>query len=167
MEIRRAGPGEADRLSEIAQAAKASWGYPARWLEVWKAALTLTPEFIAANPVFVASTEDAVVAFVALVRESETRWALDHLWVLPSSMNRGVGSRLVRFASEFAMASGVRELTIDAEPRAESFYAGLGAIRVGEAVDTIDGQPRVRPQMVLDPTHPTLSTFIRRHDESG
>jgi len=159
MEIRRADPEEADRLSEIAQTAKASWGYPARWLELWKAALTVTPEFIARNPVFVARAEDAVVAFVALVRESQTRWALDHLWVLPASMNRGVGSRLVRFASEFALANGVRELTIDAEPRAESFYARLGAIRVGEACDTIEGQPRVRPQMVLETT--------RRHDESG
>jgi hypothetical protein len=74
-------------------------------------------------------------------------------------MRRGVGSRLVRFASEFALTSGVRELTIDAEPRAESFYAGLGAIRVGEVIDTIEGRPRVRPQMVLD-------TILRRRDES-
>jgi hypothetical protein len=72
----------------------------------------------------------------------------------------GVGSTLVRFASEFALTSGVGELTIDAEPRAESFYARLGAIRVGEAVDTIDGQPRVRPQMVLD-------TILGRRNESG
>jgi predicted N-acetyltransferase YhbS len=159
MEIRRADPDEADRLSEIAQAAKASWGYPARWLELWKAALTVTPEFIAGNPVFVASTEGTVVAFVALVRESETRWALDHLWVLPSSMHRGVGSRLVRFAGDFARTSGVRELAIDAEPRAESFYARLGAVRVGEVVDTIEGRPRVRPQLVLD-------TSYWRRDES-
>jgi GNAT superfamily N-acetyltransferase len=64
-------------------------------------------------------------------------------------MNQGIGPQLVRFASEFAGARGVRELTIDAEPRAESFYVRMGAMRVGEAVDTIDGEPRVRPQLVL------------------
>jgi predicted N-acetyltransferase YhbS len=149
VEIHRAHPEQAQQLSDIAREAKASWGYPPRWLELWKAALTITPEFIAENPVFVAKLEDEVVAFVALVRESETRWALDHLWVRPSRMNQGIGPQLVRFASEFAGARGVRELTIDAEPRAESFYVRMGAMRVGEAVDTIDGEPRVRPQMVL------------------
>jgi GNAT superfamily N-acetyltransferase len=149
MEIHRARPEQAPQLSEIARAAKASWGYPPRWLELWKAALTITPEFIAENPVFVATFEDEVAAFVALVRESDTRWALDHLWVSPSRMNQGIGPQLVRFASEFAGARGVRELTIDAEPRAESFYARMGAMRVGEAVDTLDGEARVRPQMVL------------------
>ena len=149
IEIRRALPDQAERLSEIAWAAKASWGYPARWLELWREALTVTPEFINTNPVFVASSNGSIVAFVALVPESGTRWLLEHLWVSPPQMKQGLGLQLVRFASDFAGSNGVRELAIDAEPLAEPFYLRLGAVRVGEAAGTIDGHTRVRPQMVL------------------
>lgn len=40
-------------------------------------------------------------------------------------------------------------LAIDAEPFAEPFYARMGAVRVGEVDGSIDGQVRIRSQMVL------------------
>lgn len=152
IEIDRAHPQAAPELTAIAQAAKASWGYPASWLEIWKDVLTITSGFIAENPTFVARSEGAIVGFVALIPRAETRWILEHLWVLPSHMKQGIGPQLVAHAVAYARSQNVLELAIDAEPRAESFYRRMGAVRVGEVVGAIEGQPRVRPQMLLS-TH--------------
>ena len=38
--IRSARTAEADRLTDLARRAKASWGYPAAWLQMWKKDLT-------------------------------------------------------------------------------------------------------------------------------
>ena len=42
--IRRARPAEAQQLSEIAMAAKASWGYPASFMARCRAALAVDPK---------------------------------------------------------------------------------------------------------------------------
>ena len=74
---------------------------------------------------------------------------LDHLWVLPAFMRRGVGGALLAHALQHARAGGAREMRIDADPHAEAFYASHGAVRVGQVSAPIEGQPhRVRPQLV-------------------
>ena len=49
MQIIRAKPEDADTLTKISFAAKRHWGYPERWIEAWSDILTMRPEFIAAN----------------------------------------------------------------------------------------------------------------------
>ncbi|HKV09667.1 MAG TPA: GNAT family N-acetyltransferase [Thermoanaerobaculia bacterium] len=150
LEIRSACPEDADELTTITRAAKASWGYPEEWLARWREVLTITPEFIQENPVFVAVAEDgSLLGFVGLIRDTPARWTFEHLWIRPGSMGKGLGRMLTVHAADFARSHGVEELAIDAEPFAEPFYARMGAIRVGEVDAPIDGQPRVRPQMVL------------------
>lgn len=41
--LRPATPADAAVLTEIAHAAKRHWGYPERWVQLWRAALTITP----------------------------------------------------------------------------------------------------------------------------
>ena len=45
IEIRRALLDEAGTLSLIAVAAKRSWGYPERWMELWIQELEFAPEY--------------------------------------------------------------------------------------------------------------------------
>ena len=75
-------------------------------------------------------------------------WTLDNLWVLPSFMNRRIGRFLLAHALKVAARSGALEVTVDADPNAESFYIACGARRRGEIAAPIPGQPdRVRPQL--------------------
>ena len=67
MIIRRAVPDEADRLTHIALAAKAHWGYPERWMELWKPQLTFSPEYFAENESWVAETNNIAIAFYTLL----------------------------------------------------------------------------------------------------
>ncbi len=148
IEIVRARPDQAARLTQIAHAAKSYWGYPAQWIELWHNQLTITSAYIAANAVWVAADEDQVVlGFYALTGAGE-RLNLEHMWVQPQSFGAGVGSMLFRHAVEQAQALGARMLEIEADPNAEGFYQKLGAETVGEVTYDLEGDPRTLPLMV-------------------
>src|SRR5687768_14276222 len=66
MRITRACVADAGALTEIAFAAKRHWGYPEDWIRRWQEALTITPEYITANPTFVAAVDGKFVGFCAV-----------------------------------------------------------------------------------------------------
>src|SRR5207245_9079332 len=77
-------------------------------------------------------------------------WELDHFWVLPPFMDRGIGRALVAHALETAARGGASSVTVDADPNAESFYLACGGVRCGEVPAPIPGEPgRVRPQLAF------------------
>ncbi len=128
IDIRRARPEEADWLTEIACRAKAHWGYSAEQIAAWRPAfLTIGSDYIKRHSVWVAEDDEGgAVAFAALEQEAAGA-VLEHLWVLPEHIGRGIGSRLFHriagLAGEFAFTS---------DPQAEGFYLKLGARLIGE-----------------------------------
>ena len=147
--IRSADPDEAAALGRLAREAKGHWGYSAAQLERWHDELTPTAESIRRWPTFVAEIEGEAAGFVQLNTES-TPWELEHLWVAPRCMRRGVGRALLTRALAEAAANGEATLAIDADPHAERFYVAAGARRIGAVAAPIDGEPnRVRPQLRL------------------
>ena len=99
MQIVRAKPEDADALTEIAHAAKRHWGYPERWIESWRDMLTIRAEFIAANVTYCAMEDARAVGFYLLTNESDGLH-LDHLWIAPHAMGRGIGRALFEHAVE-------------------------------------------------------------------
>jgi GNAT superfamily N-acetyltransferase len=144
MQIVRAKPEDADALTEIAHAAKRHWGYPERWIESWRDTLIIRAEFIAANVTYCAMEDARPVGFYALTNEND-EMHLDHLWIAPIAMGRGIGRALFEHALEQAKKLGHRTLKIEADPNAEGFYTRMGARRVGVNVTNIDGLPRELP----------------------
>jgi ribosomal protein S18 acetylase RimI-like enzyme len=149
MNIRPAQGHEAEALSALALKAKASWGYAADTIELWKQDLSISTDAITSRPTFVAAVGDEIVGFYSLLPSNHS-WKLDHLWVLPQFMDRGIGRALVAHALETAARGGACSMTVDADPNAESFYLACGADRCGEVPAPIPGQPeRVRPQLAF------------------
>jgi len=147
--IERAGIETHLRLTEIAHAAKRHWGYPERWMQLWRDALTITPEYISGNEVYAARLGDEVVGFYALMG-SGARLTLDHLWLAPAQIGTGIGKTLFAHAVAQAKLLGALELEIEAEPNAVGFYEHMGATRVGENVYELEGQPRILPLLVYN-----------------
>lgn len=137
--IRRGAPDDARRLSAIARAAKAHWGYPAEWLAVWEDALTLSPEYVSRHTVFVAETGEAV-GFCAL-EHHRGAWSLEHLWVDPAHHGRGAGAALVRRALDEVRARGPGTVTVVSDPQAAPFYLRLGARPAGTVPAPMPGAP--------------------------
>ena len=146
--IRRAEPEEAACLTEIAFAAKRHWGYPESWIEVWREDLTVTPDFIQWNEVFVANENGRLTGFYALVT-SEGKTELDHLWVLPEQIGKGVGRQLLQHALDRVAAVGGTVIEIVSDPNAEGFYLKAGAVKIGEVISEIEGKTRILPRLLL------------------
>jgi GNAT superfamily N-acetyltransferase len=144
MEIVKALPEDATELSSVARAAKRHWGYPESWLRLWDDALTLTPDYIRANPTFCLRSGGRIVGFFALVlREGEV--FLDHLWVLPSETGKGAGRRLFESAEEVARSAGAATLKVESDPHSEGFYVHMGATRYGLVSAPMEGNERSLP----------------------
>src|ERR1043165_8761030 len=133
-------------LTEIAHAAKRHWGYPETWIAAWKDTLTMRPEFITANVAFIAIENERPVGFYVVTKEPDGPH-LDHLWVLPSSMGRGIGRALFEHAATEVKRLGFPALKIEADPNAEAFYKRMGAIRVGTSTSETCGERRELPLM--------------------
>ena len=152
MTLRPATAEDCPRLSEVALAAKAHWGYPQAWLDVWREELTLTPEKLEAWRVTVAEVGGRIVGFAALGPATADRSLaeLEHLWVDPESMGLGVGRRLMAAVVEQLRTLDVAGLEILSDPNAVGFYERLGARREGSVTGELLGQPRVLPRYLLD-----------------
>lgn len=147
MQLRKAVPSDAPRLTAIAFAAKWHWGYPEAWIQRWSDALTITPEYIATNVCFAVIEEpDEILGFAALRKEAGEFW-LDHLWLLPAAMGRGIGRMLFERCEAEAKNVCATRLRIEADPHAEEFYARMGARTVSRVSAAMDGAERFLPMM--------------------
>ncbi|MEZ4769880.1 MAG: GNAT family N-acetyltransferase [Caldilineales bacterium] len=143
-----ARPHHAAELTHIAHAAKRHWGYPDAWMAIWRDQLTFTPQDVADRPTFVARGGDRCLGVYALSRTGDVA-CLEHFWVLPEAMGRGVGRTLFEHAVGQAQARGATLLEIESDPNAVGFYRHMGCRPAGETVYDLDGQPRRLPVLHL------------------
>jgi N-acetylglutamate synthase-like GNAT family acetyltransferase len=146
--IRRATTDDVDTLTQIALDAKRHWGYPEHWIEHWEADLTITPEFLTTNQVYVFEADDEIRGFYALCVSEKCE--LEHLWVKPPFIGTGIGKELFLDAMERAAQLNVNQIELSADPNAAGFYERMGAQQVGEVESEVDGQTRKLPRMKID-----------------
>jgi len=149
--IRRSSPEEAETLTTIALEAKRYWGYPEHWIKHWEADLTVTPDFIRDNQVYVAEADGEIRGFYALCVNGD-KAELEHMWVTPACIGTGVGKELFLDAMERAAALDVRDVELSADPNAAGFYERMGAKQIGEVDSPIDGQVRKLPRLKIEPS---------------
>lgn len=151
LNIRLALGEDAATMTGIAHDAKRHWGYPEHWIQHWQNDLTISSDFISNNQVYVAEREGKIVGFYALV-VGEEKAELEHMWVAPEHIGTGVGKELFIHAMQTVAGDNISTVELSADPNAEGFYQRMGARRVGEVSSEMDGQTRVLPRLVVDPT---------------
>jgi GNAT superfamily N-acetyltransferase len=149
--IRLASVEDADTLTKIALDAKRYWGYPEHWIKHWESDLTISPDFIRDNHVYVAENDGEIRGFYALC-VTGNKAELEHMWVTPESIGTGVGKELFLDAMDRATTLRVREIEISADPNAAGFYERMGASQIGESESSIDGQVRKLPRLRIEPS---------------
>ena len=147
--IRPVTVSQAGQLSEIAFAAKAHWGYPLRWMELWRAQLTFSPDYFEQNESWVGLDGNKLIAFYTLQEKNGNAW-VENLWVLPDYIGQGVGAALFRHAVERARQRGHKKLQLEADPNAAGFYLKMGMHQIGERRYELEGQWRILPIMELE-----------------
>lgn len=148
MRIRRARPEEAAALTALALRSKAHWPYGEDMMAVFRRSVRITADDIAAHTVLVHETGGEADG-VGVLRAGGTGDAeLDHLWVDPGIIGRGVGRRLFEAFAAEARRRGATRIVLNSDPYAEGFYRRLGAVRIGDhPVEEIPG--RVLPRMAV------------------
>jgi N-acetylglutamate synthase-like GNAT family acetyltransferase len=120
--VRAARDADEERLRELTFDSKAHWGYDRDVVRRWADGLS----FEHACDRWVAEVEGELVAWAALTSPQDGAAVLDHLWVDPAWIGRGLGSRLFRLAAHRARELGAERLEWGAEPNAVGFYEKMG-----------------------------------------
>ena len=147
--IQQASPDQAERLTSIAFAAKAYWGYPQRWMELWRPQLTITAEYIEENESWIAFAGEIPIGFYTVQEKNGNAW-IENLWVLPDFIGKGIGQLLFSHAVELSRQRGYKILQLEADPNAAGFYEKMGMKKIGERISAIESLPRRLPIMELE-----------------
>lgn len=148
--IRPARPNEAEELTRISLASKRYWKDPETYFQVWEKELTITPRYILKNKVFVAEAEGRLAGYFSITEVKEDFLAgkvpvqkgfwMEHLFLLPRYIGKGIGSRLMRFAKVYCQQNEISKLYLFSDPHAKGFYQKIGANYLGESPSSIKGR---------------------------
>jgi GNAT superfamily N-acetyltransferase len=145
--IRRAQPGEAGVLTDLARRSKAHWGYPPELLARFVDDLVVSEEAIAHDEVWVLDDDGGPVGFHRIVVGEIA--VLEDLWLDPAIIGAGHGRRLWLHAVEIAGAAGAEAIELDADPNAVGFYGRMGARHIGDTPSAVV-PGRTLPRMRAD-----------------
>jgi GNAT superfamily N-acetyltransferase len=141
LKIRNAEVAECDTLSALCIRSKAHWGYDDAFMDASREALTVSPDMVRENRVWVAEDRGEILGVAALEPVEPGTVELALLFVEPGAMGRGVGRLLFRHAVHMAAARGARRMEILADPGAVPFYERMGARKRGtRPSDAIPGR---------------------------
>jgi GNAT superfamily N-acetyltransferase len=141
--LRAAAPGDYGRVRELTFESKAHWGYDRDFVRRWVDGLA----FESHCERWVADLDGTIMAWAALTPPADGVAVLDHLWVDPAWIGRGLGSRLFRLAADRARELRAQRLEWGAEPNAVGFYEKLGGRKLR---DHVTEWGRIAPWMGLE-----------------
>ncbi|MFJ9624482.1 GNAT family N-acetyltransferase [Streptomyces sp. NPDC101181] len=142
--VRRAGAGDAARLTRLVRASRAYEGPYAPMVAGYR----VGPDYIEAHRVFAAvdGGTDRVLGFYALLLDPPE---LDLMFVADEAQGRGIGRLLVGHLREEARGAGLSAVRIVSHPPAEGFYRSVGAEPVGTVRATPPAVMWDRPELLL------------------
>jgi GNAT superfamily N-acetyltransferase len=133
-----ATPEDSPTLSSIALEAKAYWGYPQEWLELWKPDITISPEMIEAHDCFKVVSGNTIIGFTLIMAE-KGGFEIEHCWILPKYIGKGYGGKLLRYALSQPQYQR-KHFGVLADPNAEAFYEKFGFKKIKD----VPGKPEGR-----------------------
>ena len=148
--IRPAIVTDSEVLTTISFASKAYWKYPKTYFEIWQNELTITPQYIEKNDVFVYESGESVRGYysVAILKEDievsginidKGTW-LEHMFVDPPYIGKGIGSKLFAHLRKRCATVNIPVLGILADPNSRGFYEKMGCFYIRDYPSTIKGR---------------------------
>jgi GNAT superfamily N-acetyltransferase len=145
--IRRARPGEADALTDIALRSKAVWGYDEAFMAAAASELIVHEADLERMTVIVGERDGHPVAFASVDLDA-VEPELVALFVAPEALGTGLGRSLLEASRAVARERGVAALVVESDPNAEAFYRSQGAAPAGERRSPSTG--RMLPLLRID-----------------
>ena len=146
IDIQKAISVDATKLTSISRTAKKHWNYPDEWLNAWAGQLKITPKYIAANAVFKLMSNEEIIGFCSIKKDGPL-FEVDHLWILPEFMGKGLGTKLLHHSISNRCPKGAK-LKVYSDPNSTEFYTKFGFEKVGE----FESYPKGRFLPILEKT---------------
>lgn len=146
-----AAPEDNETLSTIAFKAKAYWGYPQEWLELWKSDLTISAAMIRENDAWKIVSGDTIIGFTIIIATEAHSFEIEHCWMSPDCIGKGYGSKLLRQVLSQSHYQQ-KQFGVLADPNAVHFYQKFGFKTVRE----IPGKPAGRTLPWMEMTNTTM-----------
>lgn len=133
MNIRLAVEDDFEILTSISFQAKQVWRYPKENFKIWQSELTITPEYINQNVVYLAEVKKRVIGYYSIIEPANPLPGdpkvcdLDHIYVLPEFIGQKFGSALYKHAKSTAQKMGYCRIKAVADPHAKGFYEKMAA----------------------------------------
>lgn len=164
--IREAKIHEAQILTKISFGSKGYWKYPKEFFEIWSDELTIRPDYIKNNDVFVFEDDGKVVGYYSIVEVkndveisgitvSKGFW-LEHMFIEPQSIGKGIGTLMFEHMRRKCASRGIYELSILADPNSRGFYEKMGCKYKAEYPSTIKNRSTPYFQLKIE----RLSTAV-------
>lgn len=132
-----------DQLWELAFRSKAHWKYPIQFLEASRDHLKLSALQIGQGWGEIAATPEQWLGYYFIL-PSLSHCQLEHLWVEPDWIGKGVGSKLLEQAIKSVKNAGFHDkIQVYSDRNAEAFYLKHGFKRIGEVPSEIEGAPNL------------------------
>ena len=136
-------------LNALSSRSRTVWagtpGYFDGYLEQSRYLIEIDDAYLISNWVWVGlitiDGKEVVFGFFGLKIRDDQEKVLDHFWIEPTYMHRGLGRLLFEKALEVMRELGWGRFLIYADPPAEGFYLKMGATRIGEVPSRIEGGP--------------------------
>ena len=138
--IRRASPADARVLSELAFRSKSHWDYTSEQLAVFRLELTLEPSQIEQKRTHLWEENERVQGFYTLVAQNQRCVELEHIFVEPDAMRRGIGRALLVHAADVSRQAHFDSMEIQSDPNAAGFYVAMGAKLIRNVPSSIPGR---------------------------
>lgn len=126
MKFRSAEIKDIEALNQISLASKRYWNYPEEWIQRWKDDLLIS-ELDLINLVITVVTENNEIKGFCAIREADSYYEVEHLWLRPETIGKGFGKALLLAA----LGKIVRKdlpIMVEADPNAEAFYKKQGFV---------------------------------------
>ncbi|MCG2629172.1 GNAT family N-acetyltransferase [Bradyrhizobium sp. WYCCWR 13023] len=102
------------------------WGYDKDFIEACRSELTIEPGDMRSSAIAVAE-EDRQIVGITQIKVTGDEADLLKLFVEPTMLRGGVGTKLFHWAISEAARMGAERMSIEADPDAAPFYRRMGA----------------------------------------
>jgi transcriptional regulator len=142
MKIVRAETKSIPNINQIIRSSKAIWNYPSEYLNAALPLLEIDENYLTENLAFeILENNDKTIGFFAIAEKEGDKY-LDHLWIEPSRLRKGIGRMACDFIFQLAAKKGWSRIFVFPDPPAVGFYEKLGFENTGESVTSrVSGGP--------------------------
>ena len=128
-------------LRDLLIESKSYWGYSTEKLEYWRSIVTFDAAYIRDHTVRLIFLDFKAIGFFAIKRDKVDE--LDHLWLIPEAIGRGIGNITFDEVLLHCKRLGIQSFLITSDPDAEGFYLHRGATHKSQVWS--DAQNRMLP----------------------